>query len=147
MSESIKNLFAGIAASLVTIAVIVGFVLLCVLGVKGCNNFNRSQARKDAENHVAITHIEIAKADEEAQINHAQIKAQEAEAQKRVVEAKGIAAAQDIIQKTLTPEYIQFEAIKAQERIATSGSNNTVIYVPSGTNGTPIITANAAKGK
>lgn len=113
----------------------------------GCKAYDRYQTRADAKNHVQVTHIEIQKADEEAQINHAQIKAQEAEAQKRIVEAKGIAAAQDIIQKTLTPEYIQFEAIKAQERIATSGSNNTVIYVPSGTNGTPLITANAAKGK
>lgn len=128
----------------------ISIVLIAVAifgGVTGCKAYGRSQARADARNRVQITHIEIQNADEEAQINHAQIKAQEAEAQKRVVEAKGIAMAQDIIQKTLTPEYIQFEAIKAQERIATSGSNNTVIYVPSGTNGTPLITANAAKGK
>lgn len=122
-------------------------VIIIFFASYGCATYNRYQARADAKNHVQITRIEIQKADEEAQINNAQIKAQEAEAKKRVVEAKGIALAQDIIQKTLTPEYIQFEAIKAQERIATSGSNNTVIYVPAGTNGTPLITANAAKGK
>lgn len=147
MSNTAKDWLAGLGISAGFVALLVGTALLVVLGVKGCNNFNRGQARAEARNHVQITHIEIQKADEEAQINHAQIKAQEAEAEKRIVEAKGIATAQNIIQKTLTPEYIQFEAIKAQERIATSGSNNTVIYVPSGTNGTPLITANAAKGK
>lgn len=33
---------------------------------------------------------------------------------------------------------IQHEAIQAQEAIANSGRNNTVIYVPSGPNGVPI---------
>jgi regulator of protease activity HflC (stomatin/prohibitin superfamily) len=144
MSEDVKDGIAVTVVVLVVIAVIIAGIFGIITFAKA---YGRSQARADAKNRVQITHIEIQKADEEAQINHAQIKAQEAEAQKRIVEAHGIAAAQDIIQKTLTPEYIQFEAIKAQERIATSGSNNTVIYVPSGTNGTPLITANAAKGK
>lgn len=141
---SIKQIVGRCVVAVVVVCVVIGLILGLVTGLKA---YGRSQARADAHNKVSITHIEIQKADEEAQINHAQIKAQEAEAEKRIVEARGIATSQDIIQKTLTPEYIQFEAIKAQERIATSGANNTVIYVPSGTNGTPLITANAAKGK
>jgi hypothetical protein len=42
---------------------------------------------------------------------------------------------------------VQFEAIEAQKAIAASGKNNTVIYVPAGTNGTPVITQDGKAGK
>lgn len=57
----------------------------------------------------------------------------------RVEEAKGVAEAQRIIQVSLTPLYIQHEAIKAQERMA-NAQNNTMIYIPVGPNGVPIVT-------
>jgi hypothetical protein len=60
------------------------------------------------------------------------------EAEVRVAEAKGIAEAQRIINTTLTPNYLQHEAIKAQEKMATS-PNNTTVYIPSGSAGIPII--------
>jgi regulator of protease activity HflC (stomatin/prohibitin superfamily) len=60
------------------------------------------------------------------------------EAQVRVEEAKGIAEAQRIINVTLTPNYLQHEAIKAQEKMASS-PNHTTVYIPSGTNGIPIV--------
>jgi hypothetical protein len=60
------------------------------------------------------------------------------EAQVRVEEAKGIAEAQKIINTTLTPNYLQHEAIMAQEKMAKS-PNHTTIYIPSGTNGIPIV--------
>jgi hypothetical protein len=60
------------------------------------------------------------------------------EAEVRVAEAKGIAEAQKIINTTLTPNYLQHEAIKAQEKMATS-PNNTTVYIPSGSAGIPLI--------
>jgi len=60
------------------------------------------------------------------------------EAQVRVEEARGIAEAQKIINTTLTPNYLQHEAIKAQEKMASS-PNHTTVYIPSGTNGIPIV--------
>lgn len=116
------------------------FFALCVGGFTGCKAYNRAQARADANNQVKITHIQVSKAQQQALINNAQIQATVAEAKKRVAEAKGLAAAQKLIDHTLTPLYVQHEAIQAQEQIATSGKNNTIIYVPAGTNGTPIIT-------
>lgn len=56
----------------------------------------------------------------------------------RVEEAKGIAESQHIINATLTPQYLQHEAIKAQEKMATS-PNHTTVYIPSGSNGIPLV--------
>lgn len=58
----------------------------------------------------------------------------------RVIEAGGVAEAQDIIQKKLTPLYVQYEAIQAYKELA--GSNNTTfIIMPTSPNGAgmPII--------
>ncbi|MBF0571859.1 MAG: prohibitin family protein [Candidatus Omnitrophica bacterium] len=60
------------------------------------------------------------------------------EAQRKVIEAKGIAEAQGIINKTLTQAYLQHEAIKAQMMMANS-SNHTTVYIPSGDNGIPLV--------
>jgi len=60
------------------------------------------------------------------------------EAEVRVAEAKGIAEAQRIINTTLTPNYLQHEAIKAQEKMAAS-PNHTTVYIPSGSSGIPIV--------
>lgn len=60
------------------------------------------------------------------------------EAEVRVEEAKGIAESQKIINVTLTPNYLQHEAIKAQEKMAMS-PNHTTIYIPSGANGIPLV--------
>lgn len=123
-----------------TLVSIVLIIALFIGGLSGCKAWERGQHRADARNHVQITRIEIQKANEQAKIVHAEVRATQAEREKRVVEAKGLAEAQKLIDYTLTPLYIQHEAIQAQERIATSGKNNTVIYVPAGTNGTPVIT-------
>lgn len=62
------------------------------------------------------------------------------EAQVRIEEAKGIAEAQRIIDATLTPNYLQHQAIKAQEKMASS-PNHTTVYIPSGVNGIPLVRA------
>ncbi|HOD12320.1 MAG TPA: prohibitin family protein [Candidatus Omnitrophota bacterium] len=60
------------------------------------------------------------------------------EAERRVIEAEGIAKAQEIINETLTPAYLQLEAIQAQKKMAES-PNHTTVYIPSGDNGIPLI--------
>lgn len=56
----------------------------------------------------------------------------------RIIEAQGIADAQRIINETLTPQYLQHEAIQAQMQMANS-PNHTTVYIPSGANGIPLI--------
>ncbi|WP_394388351.1 SPFH domain-containing protein [Shewanella woodyi] len=60
------------------------------------------------------------------------------DAEIRIEEAKGIAEAQKIINATLTPNYLQHEAINAQRHMADS-PNHTTVYIPVGTNGIPLI--------
>lgn len=65
------------------------------------------------------------------------------EAERKIIEAKGIAEAQSIINKTLTQAYLQHEAIRAQMMLANS-PNHTTVYIPSGDNGIPLVrTVNA----
>ncbi|CAH9049383.1 hypothetical protein PSECIP111854_00016 [Pseudoalteromonas sp. CIP111854] len=60
------------------------------------------------------------------------------DAEIRIEEAKGIAEAQKIINATLTPNYLQHEAINAQLKMAES-PNHTTVYIPVGTNGIPLV--------
>lgn len=60
------------------------------------------------------------------------------DAEIRIEEAKGIAEAQRIINSTLTPNYLQHEAINAQLKMANS-PNHTTVYIPSGNNGVPLV--------
>ncbi len=62
------------------------------------------------------------------------------DAEKRVVEAEGIARATQIIQQRLTPLYIQHEAIEAQKAMVNS-PNHTTIYIPVGPMGVPLVGA------
>lgn len=59
-------------------------------------------------------------------------------AERRVAEAMGIAEAQRIINQTLTPLYLQHEAIQAQGKLVNS-PNHSTIYIPVGSNGIPLI--------
>jgi prohibitin 1 len=64
----------------------------------------------------------------------------EQEAEIKVIEAKGLAEAQKIINSTLTPNYLQHEAIQAYRELA--GSNNTTfVIMPTNPNsaGMPLI--------
>ena len=60
------------------------------------------------------------------------------DAEIRIEEARGIAAAQKIIYSTLTQNYLQHEAINAQLKMASS-PNHTTVYIPSGPNGIPVV--------
>jgi len=60
------------------------------------------------------------------------------DAEIRIEEARGIAEAQRIINATLTPYYLQHEAIGAQLEMADS-PNHTTVYIPVGANGLPLV--------
>ncbi|MEM7435818.1 MAG: SPFH domain-containing protein [Myxococcota bacterium] len=60
------------------------------------------------------------------------------DAEIRIEEAKGIAKAQQIINETLTSNYLQHEAIEAQRLMANS-PNHTTVYIPVGPNGLPLV--------
>lgn len=56
----------------------------------------------------------------------------------RVKEAEGIAQAMDTVNAKLTPQYLQYEAIKAQQQMVNS-PNHTTIYIPVGPMGVPLV--------
>jgi len=94
-------------------------------------SFGRYQARADAKNSVQISNIEIRN-----QAQRVQIAKQKAEIRRQ--DAIGIREAQDQIAKTLTPLYVQFEMTEALKAIATSGSNNSTVFIPAGAGGIPL---------
>lgn len=132
----------AVIALALALALVVAFG---VGGVAGCKSFNRSQARADANNRVKITHINIRNAQQQAEVVHAQNAAVQARAEQRLIEAKGIRHAQDEISATLTDRYLQHEAIKAQLAMANSPAHS-VIYVPSGNNGVPLVRDTSGDG-
>lgn len=107
--------------------------LVAVFGVAAADKaFNRYQARADAQNRVKVSAIEIQ--------NQAQrVKIAKQHAQIRYQNSIGIRESQDEIAKTLTPLYVQFEMVEALKTIASSGRNNSVVYIPSGANGIPLV--------
>jgi len=87
---------------------------------------------------VAIAIEQKLKAEQESEQMKFVLTKESQEAERKVIEAKGIAEAQGIINKTLTPAYLQHEAIKAQMMMA-NGQNHTTVYIPSGDNGIPLV--------
>jgi len=112
-------------------------VLLVVFSIIGSLMFifpayGRYQKRANARNEITVNHIRI-------QQQEQRVKIAKQNANIRYQNAVGIKRAQDEIQKTLTPIYVQFEMVDALKQIAASGSNNSVVYIPSGANGIPLI--------
>lgn len=125
--QIVKYVLVGI----VTIAV---FVALCVGGMAGCKSYGRYQKRADANNNVKVTTIKVRQAQQEARRVAARDGVIQALADQRVIEARGIRASQDLIAATLTPLYIQHEAIQAQLR-----SRAEKVYIPVGAQGVPLV--------
>ena len=94
--------------------------------------YGRYQKRANANNNVKVSEIEIRN-----QAQRVQIAKQKAEIRRQ--EAIGIREAQDQIAKTLTPLYVQFEMTEALKAIATSGSNNSTVFIPAGAGGIPLV--------
>lgn len=145
--DTTERVWTGVGIVFILVLLLVaGFG--CTAGLKSFNRYQdrqdrnqtRNQQRYDAENQVRVNNIRIGYFKQEDQITKQQ-------AQIRFDNAVGIRRSQDEIAKTLTPRYIQFEMIDAMKAIATSGKNNSIIYVPAGQAGVPVITANAGVGK
>lgn len=111
--------------------VLVLIILLIVCGLFGFPAYSRYQDVRNAGNQVSVNHLII-------QQEQQNIDVEKMKAEIRRQEAIGIAEAQKTINATLTPLYIQHEAIQAQEKMANS-PNHTEIYIPSGMNGVPLV--------
>jgi len=115
---------AIILVAILAIGLIVGLMI-------GIPTYTRYQARMEATNEIQINALRI-------QQTQQLVDVEKQKAEIRRQEAIGIAEAQKTINATLTPLYIQHEAIQAQEKMANS-PNHTEIYIPSGMNGVPLV--------
>ena len=116
-----------------------GIVVLLAVLLATIPAYSRYQKRANAANNVKVSAIEIR--------NQAQrVLIAKQKAAIRQQEAIGIREAQDEIAKTLTPLYVAFEMTQALQAIATSGKNNSIIYLPTNpANGLPVVpTSNTA---
>lgn len=141
-----REAFSWIAAFLGAIVLL----LLVIMGaIWGFNAFGRSQATADAKNQANIRIIAANNEVQRTQIqisNQAQqIKVHQQQADIRKADAVGVRAAQDEIAKTLTPLYVQWEMTQALVQIAQSGKNSSVIYIPSGAGGVPLVSGVAGQ--
>src|SRR6266446_10366126 len=67
-----------------------------------------------------------------------EIETAKAKAQIREADAEGVAKAMDTINQKLTPLYVQYEAIQAQQKMFNS-PNHTEVYIPVGPMGVPVV--------
>lgn len=110
----------------VVVAVICSFVLLItvIFGVVAAvAAFSRYQTLADAQNQVQVNDIRI------AQTNQL-VKVEQQKASIRVADAQGIAQSQEIINGSLTPQYLQYLAIQAQIDMAQKSDHSATIYIP-----------------
>ncbi|MCX5239765.1 hypothetical protein OG824_31650 [Streptomyces prunicolor] len=133
----------------ITLAIGLTALIAIILGCMwGYRTYDRYQAVQDTKNYVTTSQI---KANNRVRLNEIEIsqqkqrvKIEQQKAQIRFEKSKGIREAQDEIATTLTPLYVQFEMTEALKEIAVSGKNSSVIYIPTGADGLPVI-ANAGK--
>lgn len=119
---------AVIFTIVVILTILAGIILAMMFGLPA---YSRAQALKNERNQTTINDIQIAQTEQ-------LVKVQTQKAQIQIEEAKGIAESQNIIKSSLTPLYIQYLAIEAQ-KAQVQGQNHTIIYVPSGNNGIPLV--------
>lgn len=143
------ELSEGVAFSLAVVVILILVMALILGSMFGIKAFNRHQRIADAKNQVTTSQI---KANNQTRLNQIRIaqqaqlvKVAQQQAQIRFENSKGVREAQDEIAKTLTPLYVQFEMVQALQEIAKSGKNNTVVYLPSGNAGIPLISGVAGQ--
>lgn len=122
---------SGSAEAVMAFAAFIVLIFILIFGLYGfagfAKNFARHQRLADETNQVQVNEIQI------KQTKQLVLVAQQ-KADIKVQEAYGIAKSQEIINNTLTPLYLQHEAIQAQE-----SQSNKIIYVPSGNQGIPLV--------
>jgi|GEM_PF-3157049 len=124
----------------VGLTALIAIILGCMFGFKA---YGRYQARQDTQNYVITSKV---RANNQVKLNEIEIsqqaqrvKIEQQKAEIRKQNAIGIREAQDIINKTLTPLYVQHEMVDQLGEIAKSGKNSSVIYIPVGPDGLPVV--------
>lgn len=108
------------------IGTIVGIIVFIIALMFLLPAYSRYQARANAKN--------------ETLTSKKQIRIAKNLALARYQTAIGLKRSQDEIRKTLTPLYVQFELVQALQQVATSGHNNSIIYLPTNpANGLPVV--------
>jgi hypothetical protein len=133
---TVTKIVAWSAGILIGVVVTVGAGIGLSAAVQA---YHRAEQRANAENLVRLTHIEIRRAEQQALVARAGVATAQANAESQYQQAIGVRRAQGVIAGGLTPQYLQYEAIQAQKAVATSGRNNTLIYLPSGSGGVPLV--------
>lgn len=110
----------------------IGALAFCVALMFAFPAYGRYQTLANERNQVTVNDIQIQQTEQLVQV-------EKQKAQIKIQEANGIAAAQRIINGTLTPQYLQHEAIQAQLTAAENSSHTETIYIPSGPQGIPLI--------
>ena len=72
---------------------------------------------------------------------------EEQEAKRKEIEANGIANYQRIINKTLTPELLEWKQVNAMEQISLSPNAKTILYGSNGKGGLPLIVNTGGESK
>lgn len=150
MTQQDEQTFRFARHATITIAIGIAALIAIIVGtIGGFKAFGRYQAVQDANNKVKTSRIA---ANNQVKLNEIQIstqqqrvKIEQQKAQIRYEKSKGIRESQDEIAKTLTPLYVQFEMTEALKEIAVSGKNNTVIYIPTGPDGLPVVANSTGK--
>lgn len=133
MEQSNENTGLKAIAAVLGIILLLALLLGLVFGVVALGkNFHRSQRLQDERNKVSINEIKIRQTGQ-------LVKVEQQKAEVRIAEAEGISKSQAIIKSTLTPAYLQYLAISAQKDQINS-PNHTIIYIPTGSNGVPLVT-------
>jgi hypothetical protein len=101
--------------------------------------YRRAEQRANAENGVRLAHIAIRRAEQQGLVARADLAKAKADAQEQYQKAIGVRLTQETIGRGLTRQFLQYEAIQAQKAVATSGRNNTLVYLPSGSGGVPLV--------
>lgn len=81
------------------------------------------------------------KAEQESQRMEFVLKKETQEAERKRIEAKGIADFQDIVAKGISPQLLRWKGIEATEKLSTS-TNSKIIVIGSGKEGLPVILGN-----
>lgn len=115
------------------VAVVILMLVALLFGsVAGCASYNRYQRRANVANEIHVQNQQLA-------LYALKIKQAIKLAQVKKETAVGQKLANEQIAKRLTPIFVQYEMIEALKDIAASGRNNSIIYIPTGANGIPLI--------